>query len=345
MTSDPDDYWTALTQAPVIYADPKIAPISIDLRKALRSDDLNCPLPLNDILFGEARAAKHCYLLIDPTLRKNVSGLFDLDCVDVPVSCLFTGEAAVEMEEVAPYLLDLTQLAAPALFHRDFFDRHWGAGTGVLVMSDTGMDGIKRHFRKFTKLRRTSDGNWYFFRFWDPAIAGVHLRTIYSNETKIAQWFGRGLIQSIIVEENQGETATIFHAAAAQSLSTNTHLPAVVLDDWELEPFRKTALDKDILKTATLLKSDFSTELKSHTPETISRIIRPAVERFMGFGFKRREHLHVIAAWALFYGPEFDRKDPDGQLQSICASLAPERERFNGLKQRMNQFAEPEVRA
>lgn len=48
------------------------------------------------------------YLIIDPNLRKAVTGVFDLDTVDVPARSLFDGKAAEESEEVAPYLVDAT---------------------------------------------------------------------------------------------------------------------------------------------------------------------------------------------------------------------------------------------
>lgn len=297
------------------------------------------PTTLRTLLFPDEAEPIRTYLLVDPTLRTSVVGLFDLDVSDVPVACLFNGDAAEEQKEVAPYLADLT-LTGDVIprFHRDFFAKHWGQGTGVLLTSSASLDQLKRHFRKFTRLRRERDGRWFLFRFWDAAIASVYFRTIEHDPVRAAQWFGQGLIQTIVVEEEDGKQASVFDGAAVSRLDTNAPLPPVVLTEWELEPFKASALDRHIEEMAQTLKSDFATELSSYSPEAIKRHVRPAISRFMRFGFKRREHLHVIAAWALFFGPEFDEKDPDGRLQSICASQEPEVSRFKALKFRMNEL-------
>lgn len=297
------------------------------------------PSALKNVLFGEART----YLLVDATLRTDVKGVFDLDVVEVPIACLFNGKAAEDQATVAPYLIDLTLTndASPR-FHRDFFANHWGRGTGIFLRSTAPLDEMKRHFRRFTKLQREGDSRWHFFRFWDPAIASVYFRTIQCDPLRIAQWFGHDLIDSYIVEENAGRSASLFKNAAGPG---NTRLPPVILTDRELAPFRLTALDRHISDTAGLLKKDFATELKVYSPELIARRIDPAIRRFMQYGFTRKEYLHVIAAWAVFLGPDFETKDPDGNLRVICTAKAPETQRFAALKQRMSQLSGKKVSA
>ncbi|WP_298362581.1 DUF4123 domain-containing protein [uncultured Litoreibacter sp.] len=309
------------------------------------NDTLAAPV-LTDLLFNQNDNPLRTYLLVDPTLRKQVTELFDLDAIDVPITCLFNGAAAEEQQEVAPYLIDMTfDEESPSLFHRDFFANHWGQGTGIFLRSPASLEELKKHFRRFTKLKRTQDDGWYFFRFWDPAIASVYFRTIADSQLRAAQWFGRDLIECFVVGEEQGKAAVVFDGGARNGFNWNAPIPPVVLTDRELAPFRKTALDRDIEKIAHLLKQDFEVELKAHTPEAVVRRIRPALARFMRFGFRRREHLHVIAAWAVFFGPEFDEKDPQGRLQAICTSQDNEGARFRALKERMAQLGRPEAAA
>ncbi|WP_298260923.1 DUF4123 domain-containing protein [uncultured Litoreibacter sp.] len=297
------------------------------------------PTALKTLLFPDGAEPIRTYLLVDSTLRTSIVGLFDLDVLDVPVACLFNGDAAGEQKEVAPYLVDLTLIGdVIPRFHREFFAKHWGQGTGILITSSVNLDQLKRHFRKFTRLKRERDERWFLFRFWDPAIASVYFRAIEHDPVRAAQWFGQGLVQTIVIEEELGKQASVFDGVAASRLDSNAHLPPVVLTEWELEPFKASALDRHIEEMAQTLKSDFAPELSAYRPEVIKRHVRPAISRFMRFGFKRREHLHVIAAWALFFGPEFDEKDPDGRLQSICASQEPEVSRFKALKLRMDEL-------
>lgn len=84
--------------------------------------------------------------------------------------------------------------------------------------------------------------------------------------------------------------------------------------------------------------------LSSYSPDAIAAIVRPTLDRFRQLGFRRKEHLHVIAAWGVLYGPEFIGKDPDGVLGRICAAEMSEQDKFAALKKRMAEFSKPEVR-
>ncbi|MFQ6550157.1 DUF4123 domain-containing protein [Aestuariibius sp. 2305UL40-4] len=152
---------------------------------------------LHDLLFGDP--APRTYLVVDATLRSNVTGLFDLDTVDVPIRCLFQGAAEVQFAESAPYLIDLTRPddAVPD-FHRDFFPNHWDKGTGILLTTDATMDELWRHLRKFTK-SHSEEGPHRFFRFWEPnvtrdyfeAVARMPSRAKDLFQLKTGKWIGR----------------------------------------------------------------------------------------------------------------------------------------------------------
>ncbi len=107
------------------------------------------------------------YVIVDPTLRKAVSGLFDLDVVDVKAQSLFDGRAAEENQEVAPYLVDATVPSADQVprFNRTFLHDHWGQNTGIVVRSHATFAEVRKHFRRFTKLKREGIDGWFFFRF------------------------------------------------------------------------------------------------------------------------------------------------------------------------------------
>ncbi len=153
-------------------------------------------------------------------------------------------------------------------------DRGWiaaftGQNTGILLRSLAGFDAIRRHLRKFTRLRREVDPNWLFFRFWDPRVASVYFRTLQQCEMRAAQWFGRGLIDRYVVEEMAGRPVTVFRSSAPFSPS-NGPLGSVVLANGELAPFRDSVYDCDLRAMAVALKSDFGPELKAYSPEAIA---------------------------------------------------------------------------
>ncbi|MEO1564357.1 MAG: DUF4123 domain-containing protein [Pseudomonadota bacterium] len=286
------------------------------------------------------------YLIVDPTLRKAVSGIFDLDVLDVKSLCLFNGRAAEENEEVAPYLVDATVPAADQVprFNRTFIQDHWGQSTGIIIRSHAKFEEVRKHFRRFTKLKREGRDGWVFFRFWDPRIASVYFRTIQKSASRAEQWFGRGLIDSYVIEEEGGAKASTFRATDSFE-GSNEPILSVALTDWEMRPFQLSAYDRDVVRIASDLKNDFRNELRSYSTDNIAEFIKPTLSRFAEMGFRRKENLHVIAAWGLFYGTDFIDKDAQGTLAEICKSDSPEAAKFKALKTRMAEFGHPEAPA
>lgn len=299
---------------------------------------------LDALAFLEKPDEQDCetYAVLDPTLRKAVTGIFDLDTVDAEARSLFDGRAAEQNEETAPYLVDATVRSTNQIpiFNRKFLKEHWGKSTGIIVRSRGSFDEVRKHFRRFTKLRREEGNGWFFFRFWDPRIASVYFRTVQHSRERAEQWFGRGLIDSFVIEERGGRQATTFRAASSFEPS-NQPLRSVVLTDWELRPFRVSAYERDVERIAKDLKKDFEAELTSYSTENIVNLILPTIARFWGIGFRRKEYLYVIAAWGVFYGSNFIEKDPLGTLGSICTSDLSEKAKFAALKARMAEFGNP----
>lgn len=138
---------------------------------------------LKELLFAQPESEKEeqkseilrTYLIVDAHLYTKARGFFDLDLIDeIPMKCLFNGQAAEEMKAVAPYLLDMTLPEAKSIhntqvpkFHKDYFEHQWEQGTGMVIRSTVGMDELHHHLRKFTKVQ-DEQGKWYFFRFWEP---------------------------------------------------------------------------------------------------------------------------------------------------------------------------------
>ncbi len=169
------------------------------------------------------------------------------------------------------------------------------------------------------------------------------MRAIQHSAPRAEQWFGRGLIDRFVIEENAGQQASTFRPTAAFERS-NDPIRSVILTDWEMRPFQLSAYDRDVERMAKALKRDFETELKSYSAENIIALIRPTLARFRDMGFRRKENLHVIAAWSVFFGSNFIERDPDGTLVRICTANASETSKFKALKVRMAEFGTPEAR-
>jgi|GEM_PF-2903735 len=154
-------------------------------------------------------ARLNTFLVVDAILRRSITKFFDLSHQDVPTQCLFTGKAAKDLEESAPYLIDMS-LSDEALnnkdkiptFHRDFFEHHWEQITGIIIRTTASMDELHHHLRKFTKIQ-DSQGKWVFFRFWDPRTLDMVKPLRHDAKSVVVHLFYQPWIHSITFPTGQ----------------------------------------------------------------------------------------------------------------------------------------------
>jgi hypothetical protein len=83
----------------------------------------------------------------------------------VEMACLWQGEAAVALADVAPYLL-----AVPPGGEADgFVEAAWGCAWGIFAATGSPMAQLRRHLRRFA-LVRLPDGEVVNFRLYDPRV-------------------------------------------------------------------------------------------------------------------------------------------------------------------------------
>lgn len=181
--SDEGDYWTsaALTGAAgdAAHSQPALRVHTIENVAPLDAQfgvsvPITVPAALRDALFGQGELIKgrailplHTYAILDAA---KVMGLVEmLETSGLDHTCLFKGEAAQELRDVAPYLVRLEEANA---FTRNLFTKGdagwqmWDREPGIYLRSQASLDELRRHFRKFTKAQ-DEHGKWLYFRFWD----------------------------------------------------------------------------------------------------------------------------------------------------------------------------------
>src|SRR5262249_6287896 len=104
-----------------------------------------------------------------------------------------SGALAPELVETAPYLVHLN---ARATFTPRLFDLAWGESWGVFARSRSGLEDLRRHFRRLL-LVRDAHGQSLYFRYYDPRVLRVYLPTCTREELKT--FFGP--VESFVVEE------------------------------------------------------------------------------------------------------------------------------------------------
>lgn len=99
--------------------------------------------------------------------------------------CLFQGEAEEELRDVAPWLVRLEPGAA---LTRNLFTagdapwQMWDKRPGMILCAPCSFDEMRRHLRKFLKVRDVDD-KWFYFRFWE----GFALHTVAQSGDAAAQ--------------------------------------------------------------------------------------------------------------------------------------------------------------
>lgn len=152
--------------------------ISPDIHPSVPGDADAIPAPLRDMLFG---ADLGTFVLLDAA---SITNLFEmLEQSELPFCCLFKDDAAEDIRDAAPYLV---QLDPENTFTKRLFINDpdtpwhlWSQGPGVFIRAKTDLDALRAHFRKFTFLRDSGTGKWNVFRFHAPAI----FRTMIAGST------------------------------------------------------------------------------------------------------------------------------------------------------------------
>lgn len=97
-----------------------------------------------------------------------------------PHYCLFRGDRPPDVQEVAPYVVQLT----PGTVFADWvlsecFGKHWG----IFAHSRHSIKEMRRHFRGLITVYDEA-GNPMIFRFYDPRVLPVFLPTCSIDELK-----------------------------------------------------------------------------------------------------------------------------------------------------------------
>jgi len=133
------------------------------------------PIPVEVAQYGDADKVPplNTYAILDAA--KVVNFVEMLEASGLEHRCLFKGEAAEEMRDVAPYVVRLEE---DVDFTRNLFSFDpeqevpwfmWDREPGIYVRSRGSLEEMWRHFRKFTKVQ-DEDGKHSYFRSWETRI-------------------------------------------------------------------------------------------------------------------------------------------------------------------------------
>ena len=134
------------------------------------------------------------YALVDAARDERIyPAVLRADC---EWTCLYRGDAAVTMAEVAPYLV---QLDRASRFTAWLLENGWGDSWGVFLNAPVTLEVLRNHFRRFV-YAQLPDGRNVYFRFYDPRVLRVYLPTCTPDE--MVKIFGP--VERFLLEDADG---------------------------------------------------------------------------------------------------------------------------------------------
>jgi hypothetical protein len=241
----------------------------------------------------------------DPRIRR---WIFD---TRAPRWCLYRGTLSPAIEDAAPWLLRVVP-GDPRI--EEFFARGWGQSWGILFTSDAPSRELRRHLRRFLRVR-TQRGRILAFRYYDPRILRVYLPTCTPAET--AAFFGP--LTSLIAESDDGGPARVFRPGNAKPA------PAPSLNLWTIRDEQLAAFHAELERQLAgrafaYLRRQYPAACAALGDAAVRRSIETALQKRIPYRFESEE---TVFAWLdLMYllGLDFDT-DPDPRFEWVRQRL------------------------
>lgn len=256
-----------------------------------------------------------------------------VDAERLEACCLFTGKAGRELADVAPWLVRLAEgdaLLRDLATAGDEIWALWSRSPGIFLLSDLPTDALRRHLRRFLRVR-DDGGRTFLFRFWEPDAAAAYLGAVADDHETTARWFHPlegGRIDAILVPDTEGGVL-VRHDAPPPDLHA-VRTPFAIREP-EVSALLRERRTRDVAGIAAVLAATFP-DAAGAEPD-LAATVEATVERMEARGIRQRDHLVRVAAWDLHLGGPFERAD--GDLARILADDADEADKMRRLSERL----------
>ena len=131
---------------------------------------------VEDVLFSDPRS--NVYAVLNGAAIDGV--VESLSKFDVENCCLFSGDLAPSVKEVAPHLV---QIKSDTPLFDWLVDEGWGRHWGIFAVTRVDFRSMRKHCRTFLRVRNPK-GKPVLFRYFDPRIFRLYLPTCNTEEVR-----------------------------------------------------------------------------------------------------------------------------------------------------------------
>ncbi|WP_175500603.1 DUF4123 domain-containing protein [Litoreibacter janthinus] len=271
-----------------------------------------------------------------------VPGLCEtIEAEGLTAHCLFKGQLAEDLRDVAPYLVRLPKTSSILRQMLNEDDKPWALWDkrpGILIRSDMAGSDLVKHLRRFLRLHHGEKP--FFFRFWEQASALAYFDAIASDAQKWRRWFfpfGGGVIDEILVPDLRTRSFRVFEAGP---LWEGSRVPRgrFSISDAEMQALLGAKFQEDMWKMERLLRKTFPDATEDLDNDTLEKALKRSVSRMASFGVRQRAHVFRVAAWDLHSDGRFENSDRDGQLRQILEMPIGEADKMRRLAERLAEL-------
>ena len=266
-------------------------------------------------VFGELHESEPIYAVVDGARNPAVQAWAASD--GAAAWCLHRGTLPKPLREVAPYL---RRIGRGHEHTQRFFEAAWGDAWGVLFTSPAPSRELRRHLRRYLRVRNAA-GGLFAFRWFDPRVLRVFLPTLTSAE--LIRFFGP--INAFAIEEGELGAFHLFRLGE-QGLSHRLVGPAPAFETSELP---RTGLEAAAHARRDDPALDPTKAARRHLVPTISHASMDALGRASRAAFVERLGRELRARFPAaerLFGPRIGTQVELGIIEAQKVGLTSERE-------------------
>ncbi len=204
---------------------------------------------------------------------------------------------------------------------------------GIFFRSTPDFDAVWKHWSALA-------GGSASFPFWQPGSMAAYLVNIAEDAASVIRIFGQKTspVHSIYLIENRLKSWRFTEAKPKLNSKFQRTERSGPL---KLNPATRSALKwvqhaREIERIAHRIETTFGNHLDpKRAPGLIEARVEALFQRMIPAGIKQSESLYLLACWEVFYGPNFESKDPEDRLSEICQSNEPEDAKIFLLRKRI----------